>query len=95
MVDDPLLASNPVLADGNYIFNDYRPNQIFVFLQSLKKEVDWGGGLPEEKCTGESHTNYPRQPQNSVSESFKCTLLFLCTYFLRLCTYKENRYDSY
>lgn len=38
----------------------------WLLLQSLKKEVDWSGGV-DDKSTGESSSDYARHPHDSVS----------------------------
>lgn len=44
-----------------------------LFLQSLKKEVDWSGGV-DDKSTGESSSDYARHPHDSVSFN-QCALI--------------------
>lgn len=46
------------------VYNEYR----WCFLQSLKKEVDWSGGV-DDKNTGESSSDYVRHPHDSVSRN--------------------------
>lgn len=41
--------------------------KIIMFFQSLKKEVDWGGGMGDEKCVGESSSDYARHSHDTVS----------------------------
>lgn len=40
---------------------------LLLLFQSLKKEVDWGGGMGDEKSVGESSSDYARHSHDPVS----------------------------